>query len=393
MAVNWKSLVPHRPVQPGDPLYIDRPDVGSRRIADLVRSGQSTILVAGPLGIGKSTELAQAARLLQSDRVACLVQLGLERSENMRRVTGDQVLLRIAGRLACLAIEDLGLDLSVVLREALVSRGVLAQEFLTVATGTQVHGSAAALAHATVEEVSRLSRQKVVTLLIDGLEKTPEEPVRLAFDALAELPESTEIVVVVPWHAAYGPNAQEVIRPGEKLVVLRPVEVEGAAGAPGRSFLAHILAQRLDLPVDVFDDVTSAHRVALRHQRIGLPPESVCDVVAAAATWSGGIPRTFLQLVADAASYAHLGRGAEWPDRADVDAAVRDQVESARRLLLPGDEDSLRRVDGTDGRELDLPRKLRLLQNGLLIEREANGGTMLRMHPFVRPLVADRADG
>lgn len=391
--MDWKALTPHRPVQPGDPLYVDRPDVGGKRIANLIRSRQATVLVAGPLGIGKSTELAQAARLLQADRVACLVQLGIERTENMRRVTSDQVLLGIAGRLAYLAIRHLGLDLSPDLREALISNGVLGEEFRSTPSGGQVPRSAGAIVHATINEVARRSRQKVVTLLVDGLEKTPEEPARLVFDALADLPEGTEIIVVIPWHAAYGPQAQEVVRPGEKLVVLRPVGVEGPSGAPGRAFLAQVLAERLHLPADVFFETLTAQRVALRHQGVRLPPEGVDRVVNTAATWSGGIPRTFLQLVADAASYAELERGAEWPAEPDLASAVRDQVESARRLLLPGDEEAIRRVEGTDGRELELSRKLRLLQNGLILEREVNGVTMLRMHPFVRPLVPENIDG
>ena len=92
MAVDWKKLAPHRPIDAGDPLYVDRPEQGAKRIADLIRSGQSTLLLVGPVGIGKSTELSQAARLLQGDRAAFLVQL--DRLENMHRITGDQVLLR-----------------------------------------------------------------------------------------------------------------------------------------------------------------------------------------------------------------------------------------------------------------------------------------------------------
>lgn len=387
MTVNWKALAPHRPVQPGDSRYVDRPETGATRIVDMVRSGQSTILVAGPLGIGKSTELAQAAEVLESDRVSCLVQLGVTRSENMRQITSDQALLRIAGNLASLAIGRLNLELSTELRHTLVHFGVLDRELLEGVTPGWTEGSARSIAHATIREVSRLSPHERVTLLIDGLEKTPEGPARIVFDALAELAEVVELVVVVPWHAAYGPNMLDVVRTGEKLMVLRPVEVETDSAMTGRSFLSTVLAKRLGLHVGVLDEGASHLRSSLRALGREVPPEAMPSVVSEAARWSGGIPRAFLQLMADAASYAYLDRGAQWPDPSDMAAAVHDQIESTRRLLLPGDERALRWVDGSDGRELALYRKLRLLQNGLLIECTIGGSTALRVHPFVRPLI------
>lgn len=379
MSLNWKSLSPHRPVAPGDPTYVDRPEGGGQRIADLVRSGQSTVLLAGPLGVGKSTELAQAARLLQPDRVSCLVHLGLDRAENMRVITADQVLLRVAGRLATVAIQVLGLDLSADLRAGLVSRGVLSPDLLTAAPGGAIHASPAAFARATLMEVRRLSRQGAVTLLIDGLEKTPEEPSRVVFDALAELPEFAELVLVVPYRAAYGPGAAEVVRPGERLVAVRPVAVVGEPGAAGRAFLSGIVERRLGLSPGAFDD--------------GLGP-GVSPAVAAgvreAIHWSDGIPRLFLQLLVDAAAHARLDRGAEWPEVGDVRAAVREQVETTRRLLLPGDSQAIVAGAGSDGRELDLDRKLRLLQNGLLVERVSGGVPVLHMHPFVAVVLGER---
>ncbi len=98
MDPDWKALMPHRPLDPGDAAYVDRPADGGRAIADLVIAGKSTVLVAGPVGVGKSTELAAAAQGLQADRVVCLAPL--DRWENMRRITAERALLRIAGTLA-----------------------------------------------------------------------------------------------------------------------------------------------------------------------------------------------------------------------------------------------------------------------------------------------------
>lgn len=388
MTPNWKTLAPHRPVEPGQSLYVQRPDIGGKRLADLVRGGLSTLLVVGPLGIGKSTELAHAARLLGSDRLACLVQLGGVRSENMRQISADQVLVRIAGQLALEAIQGLGLPLSGHLRGSLVALSALSPDLATDPLAILQFDSGRAAVEATLREVARLS-QRPVTILVDGLERTPEHHTRRVFEALADLPEPVELVVVVPWHAAYGPNAQEIIRPGEKLVALRPVEVAGDAGKPGRKFLSTILATRLELlAAGVLDEVLGPQLYQHLIDAASLPPESMLAVVRSAAEFSGGVPRTFLQLISDAAAYARLDRGGDWPEQRDLANAVRDQVESTRRLLLPGDEHTLRTVNGTDGREVDLSRKLRLLQNGLLLERETPHGTELRLHPLVHPLIA-----
>ncbi len=385
MTIDWKALAPHRPVPPGDQGYVERPGYGGNRIAAMILSGQATVLLAGPLGVGKSTELARAADVLRRSRVACLVQLGMDRGENMHSVTEEQVLLHLAGSVAHVAIEGFGIDLSPELRMGLVARGALPSELLGGAGGSVLSGSAGTIASATLDEVARKS-QRAVTLLIDGLEKTPEEPARRVFDALSRLPDHAEIVLVVPSDATFGPAAKEVVRPGEKLMVLRPLEVESEAGAAGRKFLARIVAQRLELAVDAFDEEVSATRVRLRALGVGVPAHMPV-LLASAAAWSGGVPRTFLQLVADAATNANLDRGDEWPLQEDLAAAVHDQIEMVRRLLLPGDADAVRVAHGTDGRELALAAKLRLVRNAILVERARGRGMRLVMHPFARELL------
>ena len=67
--------------------------------------------------------------------------------------------------------------------------------------------------------------------------------------------------------------------------------------------------------------------------------------------------------------------------------ALTDQRESLRRLLTPGDAAAISRVVGTDGRELDLERRVRLLSHGILLERAGSDGPLLEAHPLV-PLAA-----
>jgi hypothetical protein len=364
MDPDWKALMPHRPLDPGDAAYVERPADGGRAIADLVLAGKSTVLVAGPVGVGKSTELAAAAQRLRPNRLVCLAPL--DRFENMRRITPDQALLRIAGRLADVAsARRLGLSPS--LRIALFRSGVVALDLAAEPPAPVFQGSPAMLARATVEEVARLSLQGRVAILIDGTEKVDTERAAELFDALATLPDELDLIVVVPWSAAYGPRSPDVVRQGERLVPLRALPLEGPAGDEGRRFLREMLLRRI--------------------APASLPPSFV-RLTERAAERSGGIPRMFLQLLADAAMSARLRQHGPWPTAEDFKDAVADMRDSFRRILLPGDAEALRAVDGTDGREMPLDRKVRLLAHAALLERAGKHGPVMEPHPLVRMLLA-----
>ena len=360
MTFDWKLLAPHRPLEPGAPQYIARPDSGGDAIAAWVRAGGMTVLVGGPTGVGKSTELARAAAALQNAFVACLVPL--DRLENIRRLTPDRMRLRMAGRLVYVASEHLHLPVSAELTAALARAGALPG---AQASGPSFQADAATLLADAIAEVCRLARQHALAFLLDGLEKVPEGPDALElFDALAALPADVALVTAVPWHAAFGPQAEQVVRAGERFEAIRPLVVEGPGGPVGWQFLETILRHRLGLA-----DAEPVWDAALVRQ---------------AAQRSGGLPRTFLQLVADAGTYARM-RDKEWPDLTDFEDAVADQRESFRRLLLPGDRQAMTPVDGTDdGPEMDLHRKIRLLSHGVLLERRLAGRTVLVSHPLIR---------
>jgi hypothetical protein len=386
MTPDWTKLAPHRPLDPGVDLYEPAPARHADAIAKWVLAGGSTVLVGGPAGVGKSTELAQVARKLQDERVACLV--AVDRWENMRRIAPDRLLLRIAGKLVYLAVVQLGLPVSHDLRAMLWQAGVLPDKLLEQAVVGRYEGSAPDMVRLALNEVARLSRQARVALVVDGLEKIPEGPVALeVFDALAALPDNVDIVSVIPWHVAFGPHAAEpLVRAGERFVSVRAPEVEAEAGEAGRAFLRGVLARRLELPEGMFDPGLSPARVAANHLQADIPTEMAAHTEQAAVL-SGGVPRTFLQIVADAGTYARLRRSAGWSDATDLADAIADQQDSLRRILLPGDKALLQRFHGSDGLEMEVHAKVRLLAHGLMLEREEGRRVVLRMHPLVAPIV------
>ena len=134
---------------------------------------------------------------------------------------------------------------------------------------------------------------------------------------------------------------------------------------------------------------TAEETRTMDHDWKSLAPHRPLDPGSDAARWSGGIPRTFLQLLADAGTYARLRRDASWPEPTDLADAVADQEDSVRRVLLPGDTQAILAAEGTDGRELDLGRKVRLMAHGVLLERLRNRRPTLEVHPLARAAVQE----
>ncbi|HWO22450.1 MAG TPA: AAA family ATPase [Kofleriaceae bacterium] len=363
-APDWRLLAPHRPLSPGDDAYVARPTGGGDAIATWVNAGGSTILVSGPTGVGKSTELAHAAQALQATRVACLVQV--DRMANMHRLDADALMRHVAARLVTFVRDEVGLSLSRKLAFAATGTPSSLDILLGTKLGSQerVQASGLSLALAALAEIERVSSQERIALLIDGLEKLlPGPGTREIFDALAQLPESVDLIVVIPWHAAFGGGTESILRAGERLHRVAALDTMGEQGNIAAEFFIRVLARRL--------------RVVDRL------PVSMTPLLEIAFMASGGIPRIFLQLMADAGTYARAKRGAGWPVRDDLSEAIADQEASFRRALLPGDTQAIMAVQHTDGRELDLERRVRLLAQGILLERTWNGRVSLEIHPLV----------
>lgn len=340
MALDWSKLEPHRPVAPGDPLYVERPTSASAGVVARLQRGARVVLVSGPAGIGKSTELGHVAAEMSAELWPCLVQF--DRVGNMRTLSEEDATRVIVKTLNAVAQEKWQVGLS--------SSGATKWDTL-LGRVREVH--------------SKTGRE--VLFLLDGLEKSPIEVARPIFDMLGELSEAARVVVIVPWFATYGPSSHTVIHETEKVAHLRPVTVARSGAAVGKNFLMQLVARRLALTTPL--------------------PDEAIKVIGSAAQLSGGIPRTFLQLLADAASRAQFSRDADWPDASDLREASEDMIDSFRRLLQQGDTEALLAAENTSGTEMELLRKLRLLNHGILLEYEEGREIKMHMHPLVQPLV------
>jgi hypothetical protein len=56
-------------------------------------------------------------------------------------------------------------------------------------------------------------------------------------------------------------------------------------------------------------------------------------------------------------------------------------------MLVAGDADALRAMHGTDGLEAPPDRKIRFLEQGLLLEYRQNRTTTVRVHPLLEAVV------
>lgn len=383
MVPDWKALLPHRPLDPETDQYAAPPSSGGERIAQWILADRTTVLVAGPVGIGKSTELARAAKLLENDRVPFLIRL--DRFENMKRVSVDQILLRIAGQMVMAALSDHALSISPELVAVLVSSKMIPATYLARPVNLSMSFSASTVLKSAIAELAHVTPSRIV-LLLDGLEKLPEGTgTTEVFEALGMISDDIDLVVVLPWSLAFGSGPDTVLRGGEHIVTLRAPDVRGEDGVSGRVFLCELLARRLGMPLDSF-----AASLSLEDYLSSLfdaEQKSSEMTIARAAEYSGGVPRTFLQLVADAGTYARIRRKDPWPSGGDLMDAVADQEDSFRRILRRGDNDAILSVDGKDGRELELERKIRLLAHGVLLERVRGGLPVLTVHPLVARLL------
>lgn len=138
----------------------------------------------------------------------------------------------------------------------------------------------------------------------------------------------------------------------------------------GRVFMRDILSQRIEEDASVLDEDDAA-------------------ISEDAIEWSGGIPRTMLQLFAMAGLYAR-SRGRQWPSVEDMSDAIAGHVDSVRRLLQPGDADAIKKVAGTSGIECDPDRRDRLLSHGILLERVTDHEVRLDLHPIAEAALASR---
>ncbi len=338
----WSKLAPHRPLDGGAPEYAQRPESSGAELAAAVRAGWRRIAVVGPMGVGKSTELAAAQQLLvaRGGTRSRTIRLSIDKTFDMRRIEAGAVFASILA----------------MLRGGSPHRAQLPTD-------------------ATRELRRDLARKELraagtTALLVDGLEKADEAPARAVAEELFALGDDADIVLVVPASLAYGPGAA-ILGEDVRLFPVRPVMVSG----PGED--AH--RGRLFL-----------REVALRHLHQQSSHDSLDQFIDKASMASGGVPRVLLQLLRDAHRHAVIAGAPTLAfdnlnDRvvrlASLEQAMHDHGEQLRRSLLPGDVDALKQAEGQDGTEVPIDRKLRFLLQGHLLEYKVGDRIVMHMAP------------
>lgn len=372
-----------RRVRPNEQFgrHVARPDSAGKTINDAVRAGCETLLVGGPPGVGKSSELEWAKELLNSgprgpipgsyaiyrEYEGALIRLS--RRANMRRLRPDQVLALVALEFLYDAYGHHRHDLLPSYPMSAVNAAhehVFGNKPLGLGEATCVYQDIVSWRPPSA------GPGPCRTLLIDGLGLAPPSEVEELLGVLGEAtPRTIGLVVILPWHTfslgCANVGNKTLVRPCEHFIHARAVDVSQERG---RVFMRGILSQRIEEDAYVLDEDDAA-------------------ISEDAIEWSGGIPRTMLQLFAMAGLYAR-SRGRQWPSVEDMSDAIAGHVDSVRRLLQPGDADAIKKVAGTSGIECDPDRRDRLLSHGILLERVTDHEVRLDLHPIAEAALASR---
>lgn len=344
---------PNIPLDQEDPRFVERPNAAGSSAARWILAGGSSVLLFGPHGVGRSTELAHAAALLHENRLSSLVRL--DRVENMRHLTPDRMRLRIIQQLvsdACLVIGQSYVP------EKMRQTKMVQDELCGSSSGQILTRDALNSAIFRIASYPGVGR---IAVLVDGLEKVYDTSAcQHLLDVLGALPDIVDVVASVPMSVVFGlPPEHDLVRSDDHLLHVRAENTSGA----GADFLREVFTRRLGP---------------------GLVPDFSRELVGEMIHLSGGMLSTFLQLARSTARYAEIcGRGL-LPTQEDLANAVANQVDSFKRIILPGDAAAIRAADGTDGLELELDRKIRLMAHGGLLERRCGGGLVLDVHPLLR---------
>ncbi|MBI4818211.1 MAG: ATP-binding protein [Deltaproteobacteria bacterium] len=334
MPIPWERLAPYRPVAPRDDAYIRRPEDGGERLASLVHASPGrSFAVAGPAGIGKTTELIRATTALSALDEFAPVYVPLECRDWNEPL--DQVLTQ--------CVEHLG-------------RTSKAMPASVGRAGSRPPTDLARLAFNKLR-----ARHLRVVLLLDGLERAPIDAARMVIQRILELFPEVQVAFILPPSLVTGSTAFDVLA-HLRLFLLHAIPTQSE---PGRSFFREIVRSRLGL--ESFEG------------RFG-------EVVDLCSGHSGGVPRLFLQILMDASAAAAL-RGDDFPDFEDAVSAVQDHARSFHRLLSQQDRDAL--ALGIDRHLRPAPpmtedQQVRFLTHGILLEYSGSA------QPVLHPLLSGR---
>lgn len=347
------DFAPHRPLPPGSPEYVKRPEGSGADLAAQVRAGWRRIAIFGSHGVGISTELAALEHELRDDRSVFRIAIG--RTFNLRRVeSSTQVLAHVLERLPA----EIGND--------------------GPSTTVPCDGFP--------REAMRRALRRVANpvLIIDDIDKCEADLAAVLIKELFSLSEEAAVVLAAPCSRVYGPAALLFAEQDARVVALRPVLVWGSPAEDvrvGKRFLEQIAERRI----------------------LGGAMPFEADVMPRAAIMSGGMPRVFLQLLRDSQRHTviacrsstemldlnqaerdhgeQLRRYLLGQDRERLADAELDHQDSRRRILLPGDVEALLAAEGTDGCEIDLDRKLRFLGHGQMLDYKRGDRIVMHMAP------------
>jgi hypothetical protein len=329
------SLEPNRPLTGTDERYAERPTGAGKELARLAEFEQR-IVVVGPPGVGKSTELMRAAIALQSRAIAVLTPL--DRLMDMRRAEPDLVfevcrkrLADIVERVLRIDVERWPPDLAAEPRRPLEDP---LDRLLDL-----------------IRRAAQHSRQKHVVFLVDGLEKCDEEQSRAVLMALSRVAGEAVVIVTAPLALVTGPTAFQVLEE-YRLFSIGPLPRSQAG-----PFLREVLARRAEAPPGL---------------------EQILD---SAIELSGGVPRTFLSLIKSTVINTALA-GRDRVTEEDFRDSVAHHRDSYHRVLAQGDKDRLNTAK--DINQIPTDVLARMLSHGVLLERHEHGQQGLDVHPLLR---------
>jgi hypothetical protein len=302
-----KNLGFTSPLRTEDTRYVPRQDVLSRQLLNRLRSPTApTLLLGGPAGCGKSTELIHLQSVLQQDFAVFLCPC--DRDLDLYRLKEVTLYRYVLWRLLSLCQTNLapGLQLTQeIIAEVQARTGIqelrMERPFMVFSTVPPEAGRDPDTLSQTLSRLlSEISGFKPVLLLLDGLEKVPVALFSEAVAPFARSPAllSCQTVLILPYWSLHGWESP-VQWPNVEILAI-PIVTEG-------TFVEDVIARRAGDVIDVL-------------------------AMSYLTQYSGGVVRDGLQLAASAARFA-LDEGVAQVALNHAIAAVAEMRTSYKRIF------------------------------------------------------------